>query len=222
MWRHSTQPAQASESLRYNHTNDGILSIRFHLSMFYASRSANSPPKEDNDVAEQTSTETHDLITMTADVVAAYVAQNTVPSAELPALIQQIHSTLQQVATGAHQPAEQPLTPAVPVKKSVTRDYIICLEDGKRFKSLKRHLRSSFNLSPEEYRKKWNLPYDYPMVAPNYAAARSDLAKNMGLGRRAAAIAAAQPEASAAVKPAKARGKQTRKTTNGSGKLGGS
>jgi predicted transcriptional regulator len=133
-------------------------------------------------VAEQTTTATNDLITMTADVVAAYVAQNAIPSSELPALIQQIHSTLQQVASGAQQPAEQPLAPAVPIKKSVTRDYIICLEDGKRFKSLKRHLRSSFNLSPEEYRKKWNLPYDYPMVAPNYAQTRSDLAKSMGLG----------------------------------------
>jgi predicted transcriptional regulator len=141
-----------------------------------------SLPKEDNDVAEQTSTEQSDLIGMTAEVVAAYVAQNSLPSSELPALIQQIHSTLQQVANGTQQPAEQPLTPAVPVKKSVTRDYIICLEDGKRFKSLKRHLRSSFNLSPEEYRKKWGLPYDYPMVAPNYAETRSNLAKSMGLG----------------------------------------
>jgi predicted transcriptional regulator len=141
-----------------------------------------SLPKEDNDVAEQTSTEQSDLISMTAEVVAAYVAQNSLPSSELPALIQQIHSTLQQVANGTQQPAEQPLTPAVPIKKSVTRDYIICLEDGKRFKSLKRHLRSSFNLSPEEYRKKWGLPYDYPMVAPNYAETRSNLAKSMGLG----------------------------------------
>jgi predicted transcriptional regulator len=166
--------------------------------MFYASRPPNSPPKEDNDVAEQTSTDMNDLITMTADVVAAYVAQNAIPSSELPALIQQIHATLQQVASGTQQPAEQPLTPAVPVKKSVTRDYIICLEDGKRFKSLKRHLRSSFNLSPEEYRKKWNLPYDYPMVAPNYAQTRSDLAKSMGLGnlrQKAKQAAASTPRA---------------------------
>jgi predicted transcriptional regulator len=160
-------------------------------------------------VAEQTTTEAHDLITMTADVVAAYVAQNALPSTELPALIQQIHSTLQQVASGAQQPAEQPLTPAVPVKKSVTRDYIICLEDGKRFKSLKRHLRSSFNLSPEEYRKKWSLPYDYPMVAPNYAQTRSDLAKSMGLGnlrQKAKQAAASAPRAArkSTAKPAKA------------------
>jgi predicted transcriptional regulator len=137
---------------------------------------------EDKEVAEHTGTEMSDLVTMTADVVAAYVAQNTLSSAELPGLIQQIHATLQQVASGARQVPEQPLTPAVPVKKSVTKDYIICLEDGKRFKSLKRHLRSSFNLSPEEYRKKWGLAYDYPMVAPNYAQTRSELAKSMGLG----------------------------------------
>jgi predicted transcriptional regulator len=176
-----------------------FLPIRFHFSMIYASRLWNSPPKEDSDVAEQTSTEPSDLISMTADVVAAYVAQNALPSSELPALIQQIHSTLQQVANGTQQPAEQPLTPAVAIKKSVTRDYIICLEDGKRFKSLKRHLRSSFNLSPEEYRKKWGLPYDYPMVAPNYAQTRSDLAKSMGLGnlrQKAKQAAAAAPRAS--------------------------
>jgi len=183
--------------------------IRFHLPMFYASRLPNSPPKEDNDVAEQTSTEGNDLITMTADVVAAYVAQNSLPSSELPALIQQIHSTLQQVASGAQQPAEQPLAPAVPIKKSVTRDYIVCLEDGKRFKSLKRHLRSSFNLSPEEYRKKWGLPYDYPMVAPNYAQTRSELAKSMGLGNlrqkaKQAASAAPRSARKSSSKPAKA------------------
>ena len=161
-------------------------------------------------MAEQAGTETNELIAMTADVVAAYVAQNTLPSSELPGLIQQIHSTLQQVASGAQQPAEQPLTPAVPVKKSVTRDYIICLEDGKRFKSLKRHLRSSFDLSPEEYRKKWGLPYDYPMVAPNYAQTRSDLAKSMGLGnlrQKAKQAAASAPRAarkSAPRKPASA------------------
>jgi|SRR5580704_15335676 predicted transcriptional regulator len=137
---------------------------------------------EDKEVAEHTGTEMNDLVGMTADVVAAYVAQNPLPSAELPGLIQQIHATLQQVASGTHHTSEQPLTPAVPVKKSVTKDYIICLEDGKRFKSLKRHLRSSFDLSPEEYRKKWGLPYDYPMVAPNYAQTRSALAKSMGLG----------------------------------------
>src|SRR5580700_1733646 len=154
---------------------------------------------EDKEVADHTGTEKGGLVGMTADVVAAYVAQNTLPSTELPGLIQQIHATLQQVASGTQQISDQPLSPAVPVKKSVTKDYIICLEDGKRFKSLKRHLRSSFNLSPEEYRKKWGLPYDYPMVAPNYAQTRSDLAKSMGLGnlrQKAKQAAAAAPRAS--------------------------
>jgi predicted transcriptional regulator len=154
-------------------------------------------PTEDNYVAEQTGTEMNDLVTMTADVVAAYVAQNSLPSSELPALIQQIHTTLQQVASGTQHAPDVPLTPAVPIKKSVTRDYIICLEDGKKFKSLKRHLRSSFDLSPEEYRKKWGLPYDYPMVAPAYAQTRSDLAKSMGLGNlRQKAKQAAAPRVS--------------------------
>jgi len=155
-------------------------------------------------VAEQTGTEMNDLVTMTADVVAAYVAQNTLPSSELPALIQQIHSTLQQVASGGQHAPDQPLTPAVPIKKSVTREYIICLEDGKKFKSLKRHLRSSFDLSPEEYRKKWGLPYDYPMVAPAYAQTRSDLAKSMGLGNlRQKAKQASSPRISTKAKAAR-------------------
>ena len=134
-------------------------------------------------MAEQTGTEMNDLVTMTADVVAAYVAQNTLPSSELPALIQQIHSTLQQVASGVQHAPDQPLTPAVPIKKSVTRDYIICLEDGKQLKMLKRYLRSRFDMSPEDYRRKWGLPPDYPMVAPAYAERRSAFAKEIGLGR---------------------------------------
>ena len=107
------------------------------------------------------------------------------------------------------------MKPAVAIKKSVTSDYIICLEDGNKFKSLKRHLKSHYDLSPEDYREKWGLPHDYPMVAPAYAAARSNLAKNMGLGRRSVAAVVAQPEAPVVVKlaekPAKARAKQTRK-----------
>jgi predicted transcriptional regulator len=137
---------------------------------------------ENDGVVEKASGASTDMVTMTADVVAAYVAHNSLPSSALADLIHQVHATLKQVASGANEPVEQPLTPAVPIKKSVTRDYIVCLEDGKRFKSLKRHLRSAFNLSPEEYRKKWGLPFDYPMVAPNYAETRSALAKNMGLG----------------------------------------
>ncbi|MCX2721368.1 MucR family transcriptional regulator [Roseibium salinum] len=122
------------------------------------------------------------LIDLTADIVAAYVGNNSVSSTELPALIHEVHGALQKTATEAPEP--EPLKPAVPIKKSVTPDYIFCLEDGKKFKSLKRHLRSHYDLSPEEYREKWNLEPDYPMVAPNYAAARSNLAKKMGLGRQ--------------------------------------
>jgi len=157
-------------------------------------------------VVEHTGAEKGGLVGMTADVVAAYVAQNTLPSTELPGLIQQIHATLQQVANGTQYNLDQPLSPAVAVKKSVTKDYIICLEDGKRFKSLKRHLRSSFNLSPEEYRKKWGLPYDYPMVAPNYAQTRSELAKNMGLGnlRQKAKLAASSTRGARRAAPKRA------------------
>jgi predicted transcriptional regulator len=186
---------------------------RFCQSAFFSLQSmpaerGNETPKEDNEVTEQTGTQMSDLVTMTADVVAAYVAQNSLPSAELPGLIQQIHTTLQQVASGVQQPAELPLTPAVPIKKSITRDYIICLEDGKKFKSLKRHLRSSFDLSPEEYRKKWGLPYDYPMVAPNYAQTRSELAKSMGLGnlrQKAKQAASSAPRAARKSAPKKAK-----------------
>jgi predicted transcriptional regulator len=153
----------------------------------------------------------NDMISMTADMVAAYVSHNSLASTDLPALIHQIHATLRQVASGAHEPAAHPLTPAVSVKKSVTRDYIICLEDGKKFKSLKRHLRSAFNLSPEEYRKKWGLPYDYPMVAPSYAETRSELAKSMGLGNlRQRARGAAAKAAKGSSRRAKASPKKGR------------
>ena len=125
------------------------------------------------------------LIDLTADIVAAYVANNTVPSAELSGLIAEVYAALQRTSSGvAPEPAPEPLKPAVPVKKSVNPDFIVCLEDGKKFKSLKRHLRTQYNMTPEEYREKWGLPADYPMVAPNYAAARSDLAKKMGLGQQ--------------------------------------
>lgn len=123
-------------------------------------------------------------IELTADVVAAYVSNNSVPAGDLPTLIKDIFSALHRVTTDATAaPAEAP-KPAVPTKKSVTDDYIVCLEDGRKFKSLKRHLRTQYNMSPEEYREKWNLPADYPMVAPNYAKARSNLAKQMGLGQQ--------------------------------------
>jgi predicted transcriptional regulator len=124
-------------------------------------------------------------IQLTANIVSAYVSNNTVSSAEIPTLISQVYSALMRVTNGGHvaTPAE-PLKPAVPVKRSITAEYIICLEDGKKFKSLKRHLRTQYDMTPDQYRAKWNLPPDYPMVAPNYAAARSQLAKQMGLGQQ--------------------------------------
>ncbi len=125
-----------------------------------------------------------DLVALTAQVVAAYVSKNTVAAPELPGLIGDIHGALKRAAEGVEMDASPELRPAVPVKKSVFPDFIICLEDGKKFKSLKRHLRTHYKLSPDEYRAKWNLAHDYPMVAPNYAAARSQLAKKMGLGTR--------------------------------------
>jgi predicted transcriptional regulator len=127
---------------------------------------------------------TSNYIELAADIVSAYVSNNSVSSGDLPSLIGEVHSALMRVGVGAGDlPAEAP-KPAVPLKKSVTPDYIICLEDGKKFKSLKRHLRTQYNMTPEQYRDKWNLPMDYPMVAPNYAKARSELAKEMGLGQQ--------------------------------------
>jgi len=124
-------------------------------------------------------------IQLTANIVSAYVSNNSVPSSEIANLISQVHSALLRVAGGgqAATPAE-PLKPAIPVKRSITSDYLVCLEDGKKFKSLKRHLRTQYNMTPEQYREKWGLPAEYPMVAPNYAAARSQLAKQMGLGQQ--------------------------------------
>lgn len=123
------------------------------------------------------------LIELTADVVAAYVSNNPVQAADLPALIADVHGALGRVGGGAAAPQEKP-KPAVNPKKSVHDDYIVCLEDGKKFKSLKRHIMTHYNLTPEQYREKWGLDPNYPMVAPNYAAARSALAKKMGLGRK--------------------------------------
>ncbi len=125
-----------------------------------------------------------ELVELTAGIVSAYVGKNSVTVADLPSLIQEVHDALSRVTTRGGVPDREESKPAVAVKKSVTPDYIVCLEDGKKFKSLKRHLRTHYKLSPDEYRAKWNLPHDYPMVAPNYAAARSQLAKKMGLGTR--------------------------------------
>jgi len=123
-----------------------------------------------------------ELIDMTAEIVAAYVSANSIPASDLPGLIHNVHTALTGVAAG-EPPPPPPKDPAVPIKKSITPDFLVCLEDGRRFKSLKRHLRTKYDMTPEEYRAKWGLPKDYPMVAPNYARARSDLAKQMGLGQ---------------------------------------
>jgi predicted transcriptional regulator len=123
------------------------------------------------------------LVELAADIVSAYVSNNSVPTGDLPALINEIHSALRNAGTPAAVEAPRG-EPAVPIKKSITGDYLISLFDGKKYKSLKRHLRTSHKMTPQEYRSYWNLPPDYPMVAPNYAKARSELAKTMGLGQQ--------------------------------------
>ena len=124
-----------------------------------------------------------EVMEMTADIVSAYVGNNSVSAAELPNLIQSVHRALSGITGAPEAPEVAPKEPAVPVRRSITPDHLVCLEDGRKFKSLKRHLRTKYNMSPEDYRAKWNLPKDYPMVAPNYAKARSELAKQMGLGQ---------------------------------------
>jgi predicted transcriptional regulator len=123
-------------------------------------------------------------IELTAEIVSAYVSNNTVPASEIPGLINQVHAALARVSGNSGDVGAEPLKPAISVKKSITPEHIVCLEDGKKFKSLKRHLRTQYNMTPEQYREKWGLGADYPMVAPNYAAARSQLAKQMGLGQQ--------------------------------------
>jgi predicted transcriptional regulator len=126
---------------------------------------------------------TSDLLRMTTDVVSAYVGNNTLPAGQVPDVIKAIYGSLSSLHGGGDGvPAG--LKPAVAVKKSITPEYIVCLEDGKKLKMLKRHLRTSYKLTPDEYRVKWGLPADYPMVAPNYAAQRSAFAKKIGLGRK--------------------------------------
>lgn len=129
------------------------------------------------------------LVELSADIVSAYVAKNNVTPSDLTNLITNVHAALSQLGVEPETPAA-PLVPVVAIRKSVTPDAIICLEDGKKFKSLKRHLSSKYDLTPEQYRTKWGLPIDYPMVAPNYAEARSALAKSIGLGRKAGAAPA--------------------------------
>jgi len=150
------------------------------------------PPRRELEVREDRLVTTKEtelsetwLVELTADLVTAYVSNNPVPIGELAGLIGKVHALLKDTVGGAV-PRQQlkELSPAVPIKKSVTPDYVICLDDGRKFKSLKRHLSSKFGLTPDEYRAKWGLPSDYPMVAANYAATRSALAKSRGLGRK--------------------------------------
>lgn len=149
-----------------------------------------------------------DLIDLAADIVSAYVSNNSLPVGELPTLIAEVHRALNNTQKGLQEAEPEPLKPAVNPKKSVFPDYIVCLEDGKKFKSLKRHLRTKFDMSPEDYRAKWSLPKDYPMVAPNYAASRSALAHQMGLGRKPADKPALPAPAEAAPAPKAPRGRR--------------
>ncbi|WES31306.1 MucR family transcriptional regulator [Varunaivibrio sulfuroxidans] len=129
----------------------------------------------------------NDIVRLTADIVAAYVGQNQVPAAQIPDVIKTVHTTLTSVCQLQLQPqVQEQQKPAVPVRRSITPDFIICLEDGKKLKMLKRHLRTAYGMTPEDYRAKWNLAPDYPMVAPNYAKRRSDFAKKIGLGQQSA------------------------------------
>lgn len=143
-------------------------------------------------------TEANDeIISLVADIVSAYVSNNSVPAAELPALIATTHAAIATLGSPAAVPVVEKPVPAISIKKSITPEYLICLEDGKKFKSLKRHLRTSYDMTPEQYRQKWDLPADYPMVAPAYAEARSNLAKRMGLGQQRRKLTGKRPKAAA-------------------------
>ena len=135
-------------------------------------------------------------IEIVADLVSAYVSNNSIRAADLPEFIASVHASIRSLADGQSEPTPPPLVPAVPVKKSVSQDHIICLEDGKKFRSLKRHLGTVYNMTPDEYRTKWGLPKDYPMVAPGYSEIRSKLAKDIGLGQpRSTEDTSAEPAA---------------------------
>jgi predicted transcriptional regulator len=121
-------------------------------------------------------------VQLAAEVLRSFVSHNSVPRSELPDLIQAVHDRLKQIETGSEVPPVEPKIPAVPIRKSITPDYLICLDDGRKFKSLRRHL-ATLGMTPQQYREKWGLPSDYPVVAPNYSAKRSELAKKMGLGQ---------------------------------------
>jgi predicted transcriptional regulator len=149
-----------------------------------------------------------DLIEATTEIVSSYVGRNVLGAADVPDLIAKVHGALLRLNLPADVPVAAPLKPAVSIKKSVTPDFLICLEDGKKFKSLKRHLQSHFSMTPDEYRAKWGLPRDYPMVAPNYAQLRSGMAKSIGLGRKPAASKAAPIVSSAAKSTPAAKAKK--------------
>jgi len=136
---------------------------------------------------EATGLRSDELLKLSAEIVAAYVSNNPVPVSDLPGMIKSVHATLGGLAGSTAIDVQTNQKPAVPVKKSIHPEYIVCLEDGKKLKMLKRYLRSRYGLSPDDYRAKWGLPADYPMVAPNYAAQRSEFAKKIGLGRTAPA-----------------------------------
>jgi predicted transcriptional regulator len=150
----------------------------------YAS-SVNSEAGSRENMAEPAAPKMADdeLLRMTAEVVSAYVSNNTLATAQLADVISSVYSSLRLLDGQAAEPPAEPLKPAVPIRKSITPEFLICLEDGKKLKMLKRHLRSTYNLTPDEYRAKWGLAQDYPMVAPKYAAQRSEFAKKIGLGR---------------------------------------
>jgi predicted transcriptional regulator len=148
-------------------------------------------PKETGDSSDP-------LLELTTEIVSAYVSHNQIPLTEVPAMLRNVHSALSGLTGGPVVEINTNTKPAVPVKKSITDEYIICLEDGKRLKMLKRYLRSHYDMSPEQYRAKWGLPPDYPMVAPNYAKQRSDFAKSIGLGRAAAPAARGRRKGKAA------------------------
>jgi len=129
------------------------------------------------------------LLRMTVDIVSAYVSKNVLPAQQIPDVINTTYTSLTGLNNPPREAVSEPLKPAVPIRRSVTPEYIVCLEDGKKLKMLKRHLRSTYNMSPDEYRTRWGLPVDYPMVAPNYAAQRSEFAKRIGLGRTSTRVA---------------------------------
>ena len=148
------------------------------------------------------------LLALTTEIVAAFVGNNGVAMGDVPALVSSVFQALRTTGEGQPEKSVETLTPAVPIKKSVQHDFIVCLEDGKKLKMLKRHLATRYHMTPEDYRRRWGLSKDYPMVAPAYAAQRSELAKQIGLGRKAAAPAVTEPAAAKAPAPRRVAGRR--------------